>query len=124
MMDEKKSPKITRLEWGEVHLESGAVYKDVKLSPGSAREWNWKETSTHHAPGIQLADVEELLENGAEVVVLSKGVLGRLGVPKETISQLKARQVVVHVARTREAVDLYNRLAEDKKVGALIHSTC
>ena len=124
MKDDDQSPKISRLDWGEVELEDGAVFKDVKLSPGGAREWNWKETGTSHNPGIQFADVKELLDHGAEEVVLSRGVLGRLGVPKETIAELEERHIVVHIARTNKAVALYNQLAETKKVGALIHSTC
>lgn len=124
MKADDQSPKISRLEWGEVELEDGAVFKDVKLSPKGAREWNWKETGTSHNPGIQFVDVEELLDHGAEEVVLSRGVLGRLGVPKETIAELEARQIVVHIARTKKAVALYNQLVETKKVGALIHSTC
>jgi NAD(P)-dependent dehydrogenase (short-subunit alcohol dehydrogenase family) len=42
--------------------------------PGGGREWNWLETGTHHNPGIQIAEVEELLEHGAGVVVLSRGM--------------------------------------------------
>jgi len=38
--------------------------KDFKLYPGGGREWDWRETNTEHVPGIQHADVQELLENG------------------------------------------------------------
>ena len=47
-------------------------YKDAKLFPGGSREWNWRETGTEHVPGIQPADVQELLDHGAKVVVLSR----------------------------------------------------
>ena len=92
--------------------------------PGGAREWNWKETGTSHSPGIQLADVEELLEHGACEVILTRGMLGNLKVPAETISALEARGVTVHVAHTPTAIRLYNQLREKVAVGALIHSTC
>lgn len=124
MVTRKNVLKITRLEWGEVELEDGRIFKDVKLFPGGARSWQWGETGTHHFPGIQLADVEELLENGAEGVVLTRGVLGRLGVPDEVVNQLKDRGAEVHVAKTRQGVDLYNQLCDQKQVGILIHSTC
>ena len=41
-----------------------------------------------------------------------------------TREELQARGIVVHVAETRAAVRLYNELAENEPVGALIHSTC
>ena len=116
--------KVTRLEWGEVELEDGSIFKDVKVFPGGARSWQWGETGTQHYPGIQLADVEELLENGADVVVLTRGVLGRLSVPEELVNQLIDRGVEVHVAITRQGVDVYNQLCDSKQVGILLHSTC
>ena len=75
-------------------------------------------------PGIQPADLEELLEHGAEVVVLSRGQLGALRVPDDTLAWLEERGVEAHVLRTGQAVERYNELAEERPAGALIHSTC
>lgn len=119
------APRIDRLEWGIVEVVGHGTFKDAKLWPGGARGWDWNETGTSHSPGIQPADAEELLEHGAETVILSRGQQGRLGVPDTTTAALEARGVEVHVAGTDEAVARYNRLAEDgAPVGALIHSTC
>ena len=125
MEQEASSPRIVRLSWGrlEVEGEEGS-FKDAKLFPGGAREWNWNETGTSHEPGIQPADVEELLEHGSTVVVLSKGFYERLQVCRETFRELEERDVPVHVEQTEEAVRLYNELGKSEKVGALIHSTC
>ena len=75
-------------------------------------------------PGIQPADVEELLEHGAEVLVLSQGALERLQVCPETLDLLKRRGIPAHVLPTADAVRLYNELAAAQKVGGLFHSTC
>jgi len=75
-------------------------------------------------PGVQPADVEELLQHGATVVVLSSGVYGRLQVCPETMQLLKDRDITVHVLRTKEAVRVYNECREKGSVGGLIHSTC
>ena len=66
------SPLITRLSWGSLETESG-VFKDARLYPGGAEEWDWNETGTSHDPGIQPADVERLLERDVTVVILSRG---------------------------------------------------
>ena len=66
------SPRITNLSWGSLDVE-GNSFRDAKLFPGGSREWDWNETGTRHVPGIQPSDVEELLEHGATVVVLSRG---------------------------------------------------
>ena len=117
------SPRITRVSWGRLEVEYGS-FKDAKLFPGGSREWDWNETGTRHVPGIQPSDVEELLERGATVVVLSRGFEERLRVRPETLRMLEDEGVPVHVEQTQEAVRLYNELREHEKVGALIHSTC
>jgi hypothetical protein len=119
------SPRIRNISWGKLEIEGcDQPYKDAKLYPGGSREWNWRETGTEHNPGIQSSDVFELLEHGAEIIILSKGVLGRLQVEEDTLRMLENRKVPVHVLKTKEAVRLYNDLCENEAVGALIHSTC
>lgn len=122
---EFSSPKITDLSWGRIHVESlNQTFKDAKLHPDGGREWDWKETGTEHVPGIQPADVEELLDHGAKIIILSRGMWNRLHVCAETLDKLKQDGLEVHVLETKKAVNLYNELAGKKAVGALIHSTC
>ena len=119
------SPRIKNLAWGHLEVEGQDVaFKDAKLFPGGARAWDWNETGTRHTPGIQPADVEELLEHGAEVVVLSKGVHERLQVCPETLQLLEDRGIPVYALQTEEAVERYNELCENEPVGGLFHSTC
>jgi hypothetical protein len=125
--DMKATPRIANLEWGRIDTEgaSSSTFKDAKLFPGGARAWDWRETGTQHVPGIQIADAEELLDAGADVVVLSRGMDLVLLVPAETIAALEALGVEVHVAQTKEAVRIVNELVKHgRKVGALLHSTC
>ncbi len=119
-----RSPKILAISWGRMEVAGLGVGKDFKLYPGGGRAWDWSETGTRHEPGILPADVEELLAHGATVVVLSLGMDQKLGVAPATISLLDERQVTVHVAETRKAVEIYNDLAEMRAVGGLFHSTC
>ncbi len=124
----KRSPRITKLAWGHIETEDAqgikGSFKDAKLYPGGARAWDWRETGTRHVPGIQPADVVELIERGAREVVLSKGVWERLQVCPETLDLLERQGIVTHVLQTEKAVELYNELSGTRAVGGLIHSTC
>lgn len=125
MMEVTGSPRILEHSWGQVRVEGArGGYKDAKLFPGGSREWDWRETGTSHLPGVQPEDLEELVEHGAEVIVLSTGRIGALRVPRETLDWLREQGVEIHVHRTGKAVDHYNDLAETRPTGALIHSTC
>lgn len=120
-----RSPEITAASWGRVHVAGfDREFKDVKLYPGCAREWDWRETGTEHVPGIQVSDVAELVDGGAQVVVLSTGYRKRLRVTPEALAYLEERGVRHVVAHTETAVHEYNRLRRSEMAGALIHSTC
>ena len=130
MTDRAPSPRIEEVSWGSIRVtggdgESGDSYKDAKLFPGGSRAWDWNETGTSHDPGIQPGDVEELVEKGARVVVLSRGMNRRLRVQDRTLRHLDEKGVTARVEETRDAVRVYNDLqAEGRAVGGLFHTTC
>jgi hypothetical protein len=119
------SPRIGENSWGRIEVEGVGAFRDVKLWPGGAREWEWGVTGTRHQPGIQPGDVEELLAHRPEVVVLSRGRELRLQACPETVALLTEHGVDIVHDETSVAITAYNRLAaEGRPVGALIHSTC
>ena len=124
MNNAPRSPRINHISWGRIEVEGVGTGKDFKLYPGGGREWDWRETGTQHDPGIQPADVEELLDNGANVVVLSRGMQLALKTSPKTLEVLKKLSITVYVKETKEAVEIYNRLADENAVGGLFHSTC
>jgi hypothetical protein len=124
MKEKPLSPKIIKLAWGQIEVEGFGEFKDVKLYPGGARSWNWTETGTEHSPGVQFADVEELLAHGVEVIVFSQGIYGRLKVQEDTLKELASRGITTHVLKTKKAKKIYNQLCKDQAVGGLFHTTC
>ena len=123
--DNRLSPLITHISWGNMIVDGVGSGKDFKLWPGGGREWDWRETGTHHVPGILPEDVIELLEHGAEEIVLSRGMLLALLTCEETKDMLTLKGIPFHVCETREASALYNQLVrEGIAAGGLFHSTC
>lgn len=120
-----QSPRIEHIDWGEMTVAGLWTGKDFKLWPGGGRAWDWGETGTRHVPGIQPADVEELLAAGAETVILSRGMWRALQTRPATLDRLADAGVTVEVLETRAAVERYNELAAaGEAVGGLFHSTC
>ena len=94
------SPRISRLSWGHIEVDGHPPFKDAKIFPGGAREWDWRETGTRHVPGIQPADVQELIEHGARAVVLSRGIWERLQVCPETVEVLDKSGIQIEILQT------------------------
>ncbi len=116
-------PKVTHFEWGKIVVDS-TTYKDCRLWPNHHEAWNWDKTNTRHVPGIQIADLSDFV-NEIDIIILSQGVDGILKIKPETIEYLKKQNKEIHIARTPQAIELYNKLStENKRVGALLHSTC
>ena len=66
---------ITHVSWGQMEVASnGRVYrfKDCKVWPGGAKAWDWNITGARHQPGTQPADIEEILDQGVDVMILRK----------------------------------------------------
>lgn len=119
-----RSPRIIGLAWGQLEVDGAGTFRDAKIFPGGAREWHWREMGTAHMPGIQTADVRELLDHGATIIVLSQGMLKRLRICPETLELLNQQGARAHVLPTQDAVDLYNDLRKTEQVAGLFHTTC
>src|SRR3974377_1276772 len=120
----KLSPRIASVVWGRIDVEGIGKFRDVKVFPGGAREWNWNEPGTAPEPGIQPADVAELLDHGATTIVLSKGMFNRLGICPQTLQLLEEHRIQTHALPTEQAGEKYNRLCESDQVAGLFHTTC
>ncbi|XP_031733697.1 mth938 domain-containing protein isoform X2 [Anarrhichthys ocellatus] len=69
------SPEITSLSWGHMKVKGcSSSYKDCKVWPGGSRAWDWRETGTNHSPGVQPADLEEVLKKGIDLLVIGRGM--------------------------------------------------
>uniref|UniRef100_A0A673C414 Mth938 domain-containing protein n=1 Tax=Sphaeramia orbicularis TaxID=375764 RepID=A0A673C414_9TELE len=132
-----------------------STYKDCKVWPGGSRAWDWTETGTKvrtvhnrpgpglrsgsgprsepilgsgpgpHVPGVQPADVDEVLKAGVDTLVIGRGMRAELQVPSSTVDFVRRTGVEVHVLQTEDAVAKYNSLVvRGAKVGGVFHSTC
>src|SRR5437764_581819 len=101
--------EIASFRWGQIIDATGRTYKDARLFPGGVEEWNWRKTGTRHQPGIQIADLEDLLATKPDVVILSRGVDLVLQVPQATIDFAQSHAASVLVLQSEQAVTEYNR---------------
>lgn len=119
-----KSPKIVHLSWGSMEIEGNIKGKDFFLYPGGAEPWDWNVSGTNHRGGIQVADVEKILEKDATKIILSQGMLGRLRISKDVINLLEQSGIEYKILKTNKAMEEYNKWCEKELVGGLFHSTC
>jgi hypothetical protein len=104
-------------------LKAGAASR-TRSSGRAAGARGTGRRPAYHRPGVQPADVAELLEHRPEVVVLSQGILQALQVCPETWSSSSRGGIPANVLQTEDAVRLHDELAETQRAAGLFHSTC
>ena len=113
------------ISWGRTVVSKHGNFRDAMVYPNGACEWDWRKSNTHHVPGIQLVDIEFLLNNGCDQIVLSRGMQLVLQTDAATIDFLTRAVIPFFIEESSRAVELFNHLRDSGiRVGALLHSTC
>jgi hypothetical protein len=109
---------IERTGFGKVVID-GKSYGDVLIVDNKILERDW-EAGSHR---ISKSEVEKLLSSKVEIVIIATGQSGVLEVDVDVMKRIKASSELI-VLETPEAIRKFNELSKNKKVNALIHTTC
>lgn len=117
---------INECSWGVINTNDDKIYKDVRIFTDKTEKWDWGTTGTRHDPGIQIADVEDMLNSDVSYCVLSCGMQGVLKIKQETLDFLTQKNIKIYKDLTPEAIKIFNELSTKfpNKVIGLFHSTC
>jgi len=112
---------IDEHQFGRIVIDGAEYMQDVIIFPAHV-QGSWWRREGHH---LHIEDLSTLLESPPEVLIIGRGFSGFMRVPDALVEALQGQGMAVHVADSREAVALYNRLAPDTaNLAAAIHLTC
>ena len=111
---------IDSYRFGSITVGGKTYTRDVILYPDRVRDSWWREEGHE----LCLEDIGEVLRFGPEVLVIGTGASGRMNVPEDVQEKIRSRGIRLFVARTDEAVRLYNQLAGARRIVAALHLTC
>lgn len=112
--------KIEHYFFGKITIEGKIYTSDVIIYPEKVNASWWRKQGHN----LEIDDLVDILSAEPEVIVVGTGAIGMMKVPKETIAHLESKGIEVHVARTGEAVEIFNKLQKDKVAIAAFHLTC
>ncbi len=113
--------KIDYYDFGIIVINGKEYHHDVVITPKGIYS-DWWRLEGHR---LQLPDVRDFLAEEVDAVVIGTGYNGLMRVDREVIDVFSRRGTEVYVARTKEAVEIYNKLVDEgKKVMAFLHLTC
>jgi hypothetical protein len=111
---------ITQYSFGKIVIDGRAYTSDVIIYPGRVDDKWWRREGHQ----LQAEDLAAVVEAGPEAVVVGTGSLGLMKVPAQTKTFLESKGIEVRIARTGQAVRLFNELQEKKRTVACLHLTC
>jgi len=125
---DKHCMPIATLQWGRIGMSDGSSFKDVRVSPLGATEWDWGTYGMSHVPGVVPAVIDGLIKEGCRHIIIGSGMNGRLQVSEATVAFIlqQASDVIVVVCKTPAAISYYNLQVRvgNGRVGGVFHSTC
>lgn len=120
------APYINSTKFGEIVIDN-KKYSQVLIIDGVVFERDEKKLeelfgTTHQIGGWE---IERLLEGNPEIIIVGTGQSGALQVEEMFLERMRKADVKIITAITPEAMKIYNEKAkQDKKINALIHTTC
>jgi len=112
--------KIEHYSFGKITIEGMTYTSDVIIYPEKVNASWWRKEGHN----LQVVDLMDVINVNPQILVIGTGATGLMKVPKDTMSHLESKGIEVHVARTGEAVEIFNKLQKDKIVIAAFHLTC
>ncbi len=113
-------PHVQSYRFGYIVVDGKTYTRDLILLPDRVLAGWWREEGHR----LSIADLQEVLDAGPEVLVIGTGAYGLMKVPQETIEALQGAGIELHIARTGEAWQIYNGLQAHRRAAAAFHLTC
>jgi hypothetical protein len=112
--------RISHYSFGSITVDGKSYRSDVIIYPGRVNGSWWRKEGHY----LQPEDLEEVVAAKPAKVVIGTGASGVMQVPEKTIKWLEGKGIEVRVARTTEAVEIYNGLKDNATAVAALHLTC
>jgi hypothetical protein len=112
--------KIEHYSFGKIIIDGKTYTSDVIIYPEKVGSSWWRK----QGHSLHIDDLKDIIAEKPELLIVGTGNSGVMVVPHETVSYLKSKGIEVNIARTDEAVRLFNRFQKEKRTIAALHLTC
>ncbi len=112
--------RVERYSFGRITVEGKTYTSDVIIYPERV-EPSWRRKEGHC---LHIEDLMGALQSPAAAMVIGTGLLGRMRVSDNVLSHITSIGMEVYVAKTAEAVEVFNEISAQMKAVACLHLTC
>ena len=112
---------IDSYRFGEMLVNGRSYNSDLIIFNDRIEDQWWRENG--HM--VMLQDLNDVISADPDVLVVGRGKLGAMKIPEETADAIEGAGIQLVDARTEEAVEVFNQIANTGKAGVgAFHLTC
>jgi len=116
-----KTLRIEGFSFGSIVINGKTYTTDLIIYPDGHVVDSWWRKSGHK---LSSDDIGKLIDSEPEVIIAGTGVSGLVEPDKELQKMLSEKGIEFIQAPNQKAIELYNELMSEKRVGACFHLTC
>jgi hypothetical protein len=113
--------RIDSCSFGSIVINGKEYTSDLIIYPDGHVMDSWRRITGHR---LSSDDIRRLIEYGPEVIIAGTGVSGLVKPEKELEKILCKKGIRFIPAPNQQAIELYNELISEKRVGACFHLAC
>ena len=106
--------------FGRIIIDGKTYTTDVIIYPDRVGPSWWRKEGHY----LNKEDLPDIIKAKPDILVIGTGNMGVMVVPEATIKYIEKQGIEVHVAKTGQAVEIFNELSSGKKVIGAFHLTC
>jgi hypothetical protein len=111
---------VSHYSFGSITIDGTTYTSDVIIYRDRVDATWWRKEGHN----LSVSDLAGVIAASPEVVIIGTGAYGIMRVPQETADHLRSKGIEVYVEKTKEAVELFNRVSTGRKSVAALHLTC
>jgi hypothetical protein len=118
-------PKINETSFGTIVIDHNYFDHDVVINlKGQVRKRKKKLSKTVYGTSHMVSDaeIEDIFDPGAEMVVIGSGQYGRVELSDEAVSFLRDHNCKFEILPTPRAIDYWN--TQEGQIIGMFHITC
>jgi hypothetical protein len=111
---------IDDYRFGKIRINGQLYNRDLIIFSDKILPNWWRE----HGHSLTMADLYEVIAVKPKVLIIGKGMYGRIKIQDNIIQNLESLDIEVIAVRTRKACQIYNQKKAENDVIAALHLTC
>ncbi|MHA1266628.1 MAG: Mth938-like domain-containing protein [Candidatus Helarchaeota archaeon] len=112
--------RIESYEFGRIVIDGRSYTHDVIIFPNRVEDRWWRKKGHE----LNKDDINEIVKMAPEILVIGTGNSGLMQVPNDVRTYLKSQGIMIKIEKTQKACEIFNQLAQEKRVIAALHLTC